>query len=397
MANSSFPTVIVIGAGVVGCSVAYHLARSGARVTVFDKGGICAGMSARSGALIRMHYTFAPEARLAWDSLDYFTNWRTRVGVGDCNFVRTGFAVVVGEENSRRLEANVAMLRGVGVDTPMIDSDELRKLDPAVQLDQVAAAAYEPQSGYADPIATTQSFADAAAQHGATFMLHREITDITVRGDCATGVETPSSRFDADAVCIVAGPWSDSLLAPFGVQIGLRSERAQVAFFRRDPAKRHLAYIDTITGCYFRPHGADLTLGGLGEWRAEAPPDPDRFVETNDPEFIPEVRRRIAHRIPVMGDAPYSHGHAGIYDVSPDSRPVIDAVPGARGLYVAAGFSGTGFKTSPAVGAAIVKLILEGKAAAPEIAPFSFERILSGNLIRPANEYTMAASFGHTL
>ena len=98
-----------------------------------------------------------------------------------------------------------------------------------------------------------------------------------------------------------------------------------------------------------------------------------------------------------MAEAPYSHGHAGIYDVSPDSRPVIDAVPGVRGLFVAAGFSGTGFKTAPAVGAAMAKLILEGKAAAAEIAPFSFDRILSGNLIRPANEYTMGAGFGHTL
>jgi sarcosine oxidase subunit beta len=397
MPNSSTPTVIVIGAGVVGCSIAYHLVRSGARVTVFDKGGICAGMSARSGALIRMHYTFAPEARLAWDSLDYFANWRARVGVGDCNFVRTGFAVVVGEENAARLEANVAMLRGLGVDTTMIDCDALRRIDPAVTLDKIAAAAYEPQSGYADPIATTQSFADAATQHGARFQLHREVTAITLRGDRATGVEAVSQRFDAHVVCIVAGPWSDALLAPAGVRIGLRSERAQVAFFRRDPATRHLAYIDTITGCYFRPHSDDLTLGGLGEWRAEAPPDPDRFVETNDPEFIPEVRRRIAHRIPAMADAPYSRGHAGIYDVSPDSRAVIDAVPGVRGLFVAAGFSGTGFKTSPAVGAAMAKLILEGKGAAGELTPFSFGRILSGSLIRPANEYTMGAGFGHTL
>jgi sarcosine oxidase subunit beta len=397
MPNSSTPAVIVIGAGVVGCSVAYHLARSGARVTVFDKGGICAGMSARSGALIRMHYTFAPEARLAWDSLDYFANWRARVGVGNCNFVRTGFAVVVGEENAARLEANVAMLRSLGVDTELIDHDTLQKIDPAAKLDKIAAAAYEPQSGYADPIATAQSFADAAMKHGAHFMLHREIASVSLRGDRAIGVQTLSQSFDADAVCIVAGPWSDSLLAPAGVRIRLTSERAQVAFFHRDSATRHLAYIDTITGCYFRPHGPDLTLGGLGEWRAEAPPDPDRFVETNDAEFIPEVRRRIGHRIPAMAEAPYSHGHAGIYDVSPDSRAVMDAVPGVRGLFVAAGFSGTGFKTSPAVGAAMAKLILEGKGAAGELASFSFERILSGNLIRSTNEYTMGAGFGHTL
>src|SRR5690349_876629 len=98
MAISSNPDVIVVGAGVVGCSLAYHLARANTRVTVFDKGGICTGMSARSGALVRMHYTFAPEVELAWKSLNYFSNWRQIVG-GDCGFVRTGFALLVGDDN----------------------------------------------------------------------------------------------------------------------------------------------------------------------------------------------------------------------------------------------------------------------------------------------------------
>ncbi len=123
------PDVIVIGAGVVGCSLAFHLARDGARVVVLDKNGICSGMSARSGALIRMHYTFAPEAELAWKSFEYFVNWREKVASAregrGCGFVQTGFAIVVGPENADRLVANIAMLRRIGVDTFAIDAKQL--------------------------------------------------------------------------------------------------------------------------------------------------------------------------------------------------------------------------------------------------------------------------------
>src|SRR5579863_1314721 len=175
MPNLPSVRVIVIGAGVVGCSVAYHLARGGAAVTVFDRGDLCAGMSARSGALVRMHYTFAPEAELAWKSLEYFENWREMVGAGDCGFERTGFAVVVGPDNVEKLRANVAMLRAIGVDTRLVEPSELKSLDPAFNIDDVALAAYEPRSGYADPIATTKGFAAAAMQRGVRFALHERV------------------------------------------------------------------------------------------------------------------------------------------------------------------------------------------------------------------------------
>ena len=123
--SSSNGNIIIVGAGVVGCSIAFHLARAGARVRVFDKGGICGGMSARSGALVRMHYTFAPEAELAWKSHRYFQHWREIVG-GRCGFVETGFAVVVDERNAPRLRANAAMLQRVGVDTEVVTAAELK-------------------------------------------------------------------------------------------------------------------------------------------------------------------------------------------------------------------------------------------------------------------------------
>ena len=172
----AIPEVIVVGAGVVGCSLAFHLARAGARVTVFDKEReVCAGMTARSGALLRMHYTFAPEAELAWKSLRYFAHWDEMVGRDaegrGCGFVKTGFTIVVGPPNAERLRANVAMLRAVGIDTSVVEPAELRRFEPAISVDDVALAAYEPQSGYADPVAATRSMAEAAMRYGATFKL----------------------------------------------------------------------------------------------------------------------------------------------------------------------------------------------------------------------------------
>lgn len=389
--------IIVVGAGVVGCSLAFHLARAGAKVRVFDKGGICAGMSARSGALVRMHYTFAPEAELAWKSHRYFQNWSEIVG-GRCGFVRTGFAVVVDEHNRERLRANVAMLQRLGVATQIVTADQLKKLDSEALVDDVALAAIEPRSGYADPIATTESFAAAARKLGAEFSLNLAITGIVHRGGRAVGViDSDGGTHEADAVCMVAGPWTDALLAPLGLRIGIRNERAQIAFFKHPLQLKHFVYIDTIAGSYFRPHGNDLTLTGLGGWKPEPEADPDNFRESNDADFVAAVRTRLARRIPAMADAPYSHGHAGIYDVSPDGRAVMGAVPNVAGLFVAAGFSGTGFKTAPAVGASMAELILTGASKTVDLTPFGFERILSGRMIESPNEYEMGADFGHKL
>src|SRR4029077_11248160 len=124
--------------------------------------------------------------------------------------------------------------------------------------------------------------------------------------------------------------------------------------------------------------------------------DPDHFREANDSDFIDAVRRRLGTRIPALADAPYARGHAGIYDVTPDQRPILDEIPGIDGLYVAAGFSGTGFKTAPAVGPARAQLVING--VMPEaIAPFSFTRFMTGKLIAGEHEYTMGSDFGHTL
>jgi sarcosine oxidase, subunit beta len=390
---------IIIGAGVMGASLAFHLTRAGMKsVIVLDKKGLCGGMTAKSGALVRMHYTNEPEARMAFAALHYFQHWQEIVG-GACGFTRTGFIVTVTPDNADRLRQNVAMLQRVGVNTSVITPQELRALQPFAQVDDLAAAAYEPESGYADPRATATAFMQQAQRQGATLREGVAVTAIRTSSGRVVGVDTAAGPFDAPIVVVMAGPWSDRLLRTVGIDFPLTLQRAQIAFYHRPPplAEGHMVFIDGALGTYFRPHGEGLTLVGVGRWQPEPPPDPDHYNEANDPDFIPAAKAKAARRIPSLQQAEYERGHAGIYDVSPDSRAILDRAPGIEGLYMAAGFSGTGFKISPAVGACMAELITQGRATFVDISPFRFSRFQENQPIHGPYEYTLPEDFGHRM
>ena len=388
---------IIIGAGVMGASLAFHLTRAGMKqVTVLDKNGLCGGMTPKSGALVRMHYSNEPEARMALAGLHYFQHWRDMVG-GECGFRRTGFLMTVSRPNAERLRKNVDMLRQIGVNTLVMTPDEVREMQPFVHTDDFALAAYEPESGYADPRATTTAFMQQAQRQGATLREGVAVTSIRSRGGRIIGVETNEGFIAASIVVVMAGPWSDRLLRTVDVEFPLTPQRAQIAFFRRPPAlaSGHVVCIDAALGAYFRPHAENLTLVGVGRWKPEPPPDPDRYNEANDPDFVPAARAKVGHRIPALLQAEYARGHAGVYDVSPDSRAILDRAPGIDGLYMAAGFSGTGFKISPAVGACMAELITQGRASFVDITPFRLSRFGENQPIQGVNEYILPGDFGH--
>lgn len=390
---------IIIGAGVMGASLAYHLTRAGmTHVTVLDKKGLCGGMTAKSGALVRMHYTNEPEARMAFAAWCYFQHWQEMVG-GECGFTRTGFVVTVTPDNAERLRKNVEMLQRIGVTTSVITAQELRELQPFARVDDLTVAAYEPESGYADPRATTTAFMQQAQRQGATLREGVRVTAIRTAGGRVIGVDTSGGPIDAPIVVVMAGPWSDRLLKTADIDFPLTPQRAQIAFYQRpaELAKGHMVFIDGALGTYFRPHGTELTLIGVGHWKPELPPDPDAYNEANDPDFIPAAKLKVARRIPALQHAEYACGHAGIYDVSPDTRAILDRAPGVEGLYIAAGFSGTGFKISPAVGACMAELITQGRATFVDITPFRFSRFEENRPIRGPHEYVLPADFGHRM
>jgi sarcosine oxidase, subunit beta len=389
-------SVVVVGGGVMGCSIAFHLAEQGVDVLVLERGTVCSGMTARSGALIRTHYTNAPEARMALAGLAYFRDWRERVG-GWCGFTVTGAAILVGPHDAERLRRNVAMLRGLGADTEVATPGELAAEHPELDPRGIGLAAVEPGSGYADPVATTFAFASRAVDLGARIRQGVAVHAVRLAGDRVTGLSTSDGEVGADAVVLACGPWVDPLARTAGFELGISPERSQLAFFRRpDGARRHPLVIDGVLGIYFRPHGGELSLVGVEAGHHVEVDAVDREVEGYDHQLVAPALERLAGRVPAFAGAPFARGHRGVYDTSPDSRAVLDAAPGVAGLFVAGGFSGTGFKKAPAVGACMAELVTKGRATTVDIHPFRLARFAEGDPIL-GDEYRLAAEFGHKL
>jgi sarcosine oxidase, subunit beta len=381
--------VVVVGAGVVGASVAFHLAEHGVQTLVLDRAGPAAGSTARSGALIRAHYPTTLEADLAWESLtDYFEPWGERVG-GGCGFTRTGFAYLVAQENVEALKHNVALQQAVGVETGIVSPEQLRDVEPALRTHGVALAAYEPRGGYADPAATAVGFLRRAQTLGTRFE-RRKATQLLVLGDRVHGVQTDKGPVEAEAVVLAAGAWSVPLAGNAGLRLPIQPARVSVALFERPyELPTHLTIIDTTEGFYARPAAEHATLVGSRD-TLEWLDDPDAPTPEPDGTFVSEVSRKLASRLPALSHAPYRSGRSGILDMTPDGRPVLGPA-GPEGLYLAAGWSGTGFKKAPAVGAEVARWISDGAPKRSELESYRLSRFEEGALICGEHEYAHAS------
>jgi sarcosine oxidase, subunit beta len=357
--------VVIIGAGVNGASLAYHLALAGVHhIIILEKRVAAAGATGLSSGLVRMHYTNEVEARLAHASFHYFQHWADIIG-GDCGFVETGFIRTVAPHNVEKLQATVAMLQRVGVDTRLIDPSELRVLAPAMQTDDIALAAYEPHSGYADPTATTLSLLATARRRGVILRQGIAVTGFLREGERITGVQTSAGDIAAGVVACAAGGWTMRLLASLGLSFPVWNVRHQVIMLQRPPElPAHLTYIDGALDAYYRPDSRGMTLASSGPMETGA--DPDHFNQGADDSFVESVAEKIAWRMPKMENAAFVRGWAGVFAVSSDLHPLIGPAPGYERLYAIFGCNGTGFKVAPAVGKALAEQIMG--VSTPEVA-----------------------------
>jgi sarcosine oxidase subunit beta len=395
--------VVVIGAGIHGLCAAWQLALKGAgRVVVLDRSVVAGGASGRTGALLRRHYSNEPEARLAQLGYEVYDDWTERVG-GDCGRVRHGLVVTVDngpghEANVEHMRRNVAMQNRLGIDSRVISAENLRELQPFAHVDDIQVAAYEPETGYVDAVAATRSMAAAAMRAGAAVHEGATVARIEVEADRVTGVRLRDREIAAGAVVVAAGPWSTELLETAGVKLPVTALRVQVTIVQRPLVleEPHFVMIDVAAGMFARPWGPGRSLVGIAAGDQHDPVDPNRYDEGNDPGFASETIAAVARRIPAMALARYLHGHAALYDMSPDAHPIIGQT-GVEGLYVAAGFSGAGFKKAPAVGQCLAELIVDGRPALADLTPFRLSRFDEPNWDRPWSdtEYTTASDFGH--
>ncbi len=373
--------VVVVGAGVQGASLAFHLAQRGVRVAVVERSAVAAGATGHSSGFVRMHYDLAVESALAWASFPYFTSWDQHVGAGDPGFVRTGFLQLADEHDAPALRANVGEQMRLGIRTSVVSPAAIAEIVQGIVLDGIVAGAYEPLSGYADPSGTASGFIAAASRLGATLSAGVRAIAIRSEGGRVTGLATDAGEIAAPVVIIAAGAWSAVLAATAGVTVPVEPWRHDTAYFGL-PSSRPSSIpvvLDRPGAVYFRPEGRDLLLVGL-ETHNVLGGSPDLPVDVGDPSFIEVAVERLCRRVPWMalGDVRTSHG--GQDGITPDQRAILGPVgsAGPDGLWLACGFSGTGFKTAPAIGRSMSEWILDGHPATVDITPFSFARIVEG-------------------
>jgi sarcosine oxidase subunit beta len=383
--------VVIIGAGIMGCSTAFQLAQRGLKVALLDKKSIGEGPTGQSSAIIRQHYSNELTARMALHSLRVFQNFQEQVGE-DCGFRRTGFVVLVEARDRAGLEANVELQRRVGIHTELLSPETLREILPGMQTADLVEAAYEPESGYADPYQTVNAYARAARRLGVHLYQETEVTGIRFAGGRVAGVDTATGRFDAPQVLNTAGAWGARVARLAGIELPIASCRVQVAFFRRPAGHEadHPVVGDFVNTIYFRSETGSLTLVGLIDpAEAEAVVDPDAYNQRLDSDFVLDVGERLVARYPAMELSESTGGYASLYGITPDWHPIVDEVPAGSGLYACAGFSGHGFKLGPAVGLMAADLLTGASSPTFEPHLFRLGRFAEGQPVRGQYEYSI--------
>lgn len=382
---TSTADILIIGGGVMGTSIAYHLAQQrGNRVMLLERRALCMGTTGHSGAIVRQHYSNDFTIRMAKESLHVFQNFDELVG-GECGFMTTGMLVVGGAGDLESLRANVALQQAQGVNTGMIAPQEISEIAPGYSDEGIGAACYEPDAGVADPMATTHCFARRAQELGATIREGVEVARIITNGERVIGVETNVGIIEAGSVIVATNAWSRALVEPPGITLPITATRHPMLALRRpdDSGGRmglHAVCLDLSRAIYLRPDLGGITLVGSTE-DVLTESNPETYAQGLTEEEIAYFRTQASGCFPSLARAKPRGGWAGIYDDTPDYHPILDRLPGYDGLYCAVGFSGHGFKLSPLVGQWMAKFVLTGQKAA-DMQPLNFARFSSGQQIR---------------
>ena len=375
--------VAVIGGGCVGTSTTMHLARMGCKdVLLLERNHLAWGATGKSSAIVNLGIWNASEplTKMLLESIEIFRNFGEKIG-GNSGFHPTGWMGLTGKKFEERIKQTVALQRKFGAASTLISPSEIAKLQPGVKTSDLTVAVLESFAGYADPVETTNSFGALAEKLGARIENNAPVKRIKVDGDTKV-IETEGGVFKAKKVIVAANVWASKLIGDLGVQLPIKATRKQVCLFKlADESKSPRIIMDDFQNdLYIKPEG-DHTLVGEIETPGFAC-DPDNFNERLDAETTPKLAQKLVERLPAMNAAVSKGGYAGPYDVSPDGHPILDQLPGFDGVYCAVGFSGHGFRFSPATGRLMAEFVLDGKTKGVDVKEFRLNRFTEGKPVQ---------------
>jgi sarcosine oxidase subunit beta len=364
--------VVVIGGGIIGSSIAFHLGKMGMTdvVVVEREKFIGSGATSKCAGGIRAQFSSDINIRMSLLSENLLENFNEETGEEGI-FDQCGYLfLITTPEEEETFRKNMELQVANGVPVVWLTPEEIRDLAPKVRLDDVLGGTFCDKDGIGDPHVFTHGYANAAKRLGATIELETEVTDIKIKGGTVKGVVTSKGDIDCAIVVNAAGPHAAEIGTMAGVELPIKPVKRQIA--TTSPLSwlpdNFPMVVDVSSGLYCHRESGGLLMG----W---ADPDtPGGFDESLDPDYTDEIIMRAIDRIPILEEAGIATSWAGLYAVTPDHRAILGEIPGIAGFIVAGGFSGHGFMHGPAVGMVIAEFITTGKTSI-DISPLSFERL----------------------
>ena len=362
--------VVVVGGGVIGTSIAFHLAEAGVPdVVLIERDELGAGSTSKAAGGVRAQFSDALNIQLGARSLRAFADFGARPGQ-QIDFRQVGYLFLLSrQQDVAAFERSIELQNRLGVPSRLIDPGEARRLSPPINTDGLLAAAFSPDDGLATPEAVVQGYAAGARRHGAHLQTACELLDVRLRGDTIQAVATSKGVVETPALVCAAGAWSRQVGAMVGVGLPVTPYRRQVLLTEPVPGlPQHLPMtIDFASSFYFHREGPGLLMGMSLE------DEPPGFNLARDDAWIPRLAQVLARRAPSLADIGIAGGWAGLYEISPDHNALIGETPRPARLLYATGFSGHGFLQGPAVGEVVRDLFL-GKQPPVDIAPLAVDR-----------------------
>ena len=369
--------IVIIGGGIIGTSIAYHLARKKAQgVVLLEKGFLGEGSTAKCAGGIRAQFSTEINIRFSLESLNTWNHFQEIMGT-ELDFKKVGYLFLAADEEEWAVFQNNSDLQHrFGIPVELLSPQEIQYRWPYLRVDDLKGGTFCTWDGYAGPYEALSGFTRGARQGGVKIYEQTEVLRILLKGNQVTGVRTLRGDIASPIVVNAAGPFAGEVGKMAGAEIPVQPFRRQLFFTRPfshipDPIP---LVIDFHRGWYFRREGAGLLISGPKD-------DFPSFNLNVDYEAMVEVAQNSMHRVPVMEKAEIDRGWAGSYEISPDNHAILGEFPGLRGFFLANGFSGHGFQHSPAVGKVMAELIL-GEKPGIDISRLSLERFAKGELIR---------------
>lgn len=379
--------VVVVGAGIMGLSIAYHLAKLGTtNVLVVDKSYLCGGASGRNGGGVRAQWSSEANVRLMQESIRMCQDFASEMKI-NVWLRQGGYLFLVRDEEKRRsLEASCKVQNECGLPTRMLTPEEARKLVPELDTDGVVATSYNPDDGVVFPWPFVWGFASAAQKRGVEVATFTEVQGIETSGTTITGVhlrtlakdggrETGRAFVRTNKVVNACGAWSPEIAKLVGVTLPNHPHRHEIC--STEPLKPWLRPLvaDLTDGLYFSQSTRGEIVGGIGQTHV-----PEGVDQRSSFAFLGLYARSLVRACPVLGHVKVLRQWAGCYDLTPDQNPIVGAIDEIEGFFQASGFMGHGFMMAPVMGKRIAEHIVSGKST-PLFDRWNLRRFKEGKLL----------------